>query len=369
MCFLAGRAIATRVTTSPPQPTDGLFYFITDHLGSTRLLAAPNGSPVQGTTAHYLPYGDYRGSAPTATPLTERGYTGHHENREIGLTYMNARFYSPTSGRFLTADTLIPSPTNPQSHNRYSYVLGKVMTMIDPTGHWDCVADANYDACRATIQSWLDLLQGGREVAQGVYLWFLAFDAEWIEQNGYGVLFEFKNISPDMQVPFCGGSTGFCSLFNDGPKINIDLPRLKQTGGVQGYENAALLAHEFTHWYQGDINAATVMGEAQAYLVQALILIEFGQSLGGPDSLSRIIYELIYHPIGFGTTELDQFKGALTISGYPSILPLGCMVCNHESLLGVVVSPAYHFQQQYQPYRLQRNWQEWNKWSTAYAMY
>jgi hypothetical protein len=80
------QAIATRVTSTPSQPTDGLFYFITDHpsawlrasLGSTRLLATPNGSPVQGTTAHYLPYGDYRGSAPTATTVTERGYTGHH---------------------------------------------------------------------------------------------------------------------------------------------------------------------------------------------------------------------------------------------------------------------------------------------------
>ncbi|MCL4872222.1 MAG: hypothetical protein KJ063_24955, partial [Anaerolineae bacterium] len=53
----------------------------------------------------------------------------------MGLTYMNARFYSPTSGRFLTADTLIPSPTNPQSHNRYSYVLGNTLRYTDPTGH------------------------------------------------------------------------------------------------------------------------------------------------------------------------------------------------------------------------------------------
>ncbi len=98
-----------------------------------------NGSPVQGTTAHYLPYGDYRGSAPTATPLTERGYTSHHENREIGLTYMNARFYSPTSGRFLTADTIVPDPADPQSANRYAYVLGNPLKLVDPTGH--CGAD------------------------------------------------------------------------------------------------------------------------------------------------------------------------------------------------------------------------------------
>ncbi|MCL4870171.1 MAG: RHS repeat-associated core domain-containing protein [Anaerolineae bacterium] len=138
---LAGRAIATRVITSPPQPTDGLFYFITDHLSSTRLLAIPNGSPVPGTTAHYLPYGDYRGSAPTATPLTERGYTGHHENREIGLTYMNARFYSPTTGRFLTADTIVPAPENPQTYNRYAYTLGNPLLFTDSTGHCAEIGD------------------------------------------------------------------------------------------------------------------------------------------------------------------------------------------------------------------------------------
>ncbi|MCL4872315.1 MAG: RHS repeat-associated core domain-containing protein [Anaerolineae bacterium] len=114
-------------------------------MGSTRLLATPNGSPVQGTTAYYLPYGDYRGSAPTATPLTERGYTGHHENREIGLTYMNARFYSPTSGRFLTADTLIPSPANPQAHNRYTYSLGNPIRFIDPSGHETVHANLSKD--------------------------------------------------------------------------------------------------------------------------------------------------------------------------------------------------------------------------------
>ncbi|WP_343411345.1 RHS repeat-associated core domain-containing protein [Candidatus Amarolinea dominans] len=33
------------------------------------------------------------------------------------------RYYDPSLGRFASADTLIPNPGNPQSLNRYSYVL------------------------------------------------------------------------------------------------------------------------------------------------------------------------------------------------------------------------------------------------------
>ncbi|MCL4870844.1 MAG: RHS repeat-associated core domain-containing protein [Anaerolineae bacterium] len=76
-----------------------------------------------------------RGRTSPPTTLTERGYTGHHENRDIGLTYMNARYYIPGLGRFLTADTIVPAPANPQSHNRYTYVLGNPLVLVDPTGH------------------------------------------------------------------------------------------------------------------------------------------------------------------------------------------------------------------------------------------
>jgi murein DD-endopeptidase MepM/ murein hydrolase activator NlpD len=53
---------------------------------------------------------------------------------------MNARWYVPGIGRFASADTIVPDPTNPQSYNRYSYVLNRVLTFTDPTGHRECGA-------------------------------------------------------------------------------------------------------------------------------------------------------------------------------------------------------------------------------------
>ena len=53
---------------------------------------------------------------------------------------MNARWYLPGLGRFISADTIVPNPTNPQSYNRYSYVRNQPLNFTDPTGHRQCGA-------------------------------------------------------------------------------------------------------------------------------------------------------------------------------------------------------------------------------------
>ncbi|MBI4267637.1 MAG: hypothetical protein HY662_02515 [Chloroflexi bacterium] len=44
--------------------------------------------------------------------------------------------YDQGLGRFISADTIIPSYLNPQSLNRYTYVYNNPLKYIDPTGHW-----------------------------------------------------------------------------------------------------------------------------------------------------------------------------------------------------------------------------------------
>jgi GH24 family phage-related lysozyme (muramidase) len=45
---------------------------------------------------------------------------------------------SPYINRFLQPDTIIPDPANPQSWNRFSYVLNNPIRFNDPTGHKAC---------------------------------------------------------------------------------------------------------------------------------------------------------------------------------------------------------------------------------------
>jgi RHS repeat-associated protein len=81
----------------------------------------------------YHPWGGTRYTSGT-TP-TARRFTGQIEDAAIGLYFYNARYYDPYLNRFISPDTIIPDPANPQSLNRYSYVLNNPLKYTDPTGH------------------------------------------------------------------------------------------------------------------------------------------------------------------------------------------------------------------------------------------
>ena len=52
-------------------------------------------------------------------------------------------------GRFLSADTIVPSPGNPQSLNRFSYVRNNPLKFIDPTGHGEDCGPTGHDKCES----------------------------------------------------------------------------------------------------------------------------------------------------------------------------------------------------------------------------
>ncbi len=114
-----------------------LSYLIGDHLGSTSLTTNASGTKIG--EMKYYPYGETRyswGSTPT-----DRRFTGQWQEdvAALGSLYdYGARMYSPLVGRFLSADTIVPNPKNPQSLNRFAYVQNNPLKYTDPTGHLLC---------------------------------------------------------------------------------------------------------------------------------------------------------------------------------------------------------------------------------------
>ena len=82
-----------------------------------------------------LDFGEVRWQ--NGTIPTDRTFTGQlAEPSGLGsLMDYNAREYSPVLGRFLSADTIVPNPGNPNSFNRYSYVENSSLKYTDPSGH------------------------------------------------------------------------------------------------------------------------------------------------------------------------------------------------------------------------------------------
>jgi RHS repeat-associated protein len=115
---------------------DGVLQYIAaDHLGSTSLVLDDQGNRI--AESRHLPYGEERwswveggGDFPT-----EYRFTGQRD-AGVGLYHMGARFYDVALARWISADTLVPNPQNPQSLNRYSWVVGNPLRFVDPSGHF-----------------------------------------------------------------------------------------------------------------------------------------------------------------------------------------------------------------------------------------
>jgi RHS repeat-associated protein len=58
-----------------------------------------------------------------------------HELDQTGLSYFNARYYDSDTGRFISPDPTIPNPTSTQHYNRYMFVTGNPISLMDASGY------------------------------------------------------------------------------------------------------------------------------------------------------------------------------------------------------------------------------------------
>ena len=130
--YHAGKRVAVRVDE---RGGDAVYYLHGDHLGSTSLVTDETGD-VHSRQLYY-PYGAERyteGALPT-----DFTFTGQRKTPGLGLMHYGARYYHPLLGRFISADTVVPNPSNPQALNRYRYAGNNPVLYCDPDGHCEAV--------------------------------------------------------------------------------------------------------------------------------------------------------------------------------------------------------------------------------------
>lgn len=114
-------------------------YYLYDGLGSTTGLTDESGA-VTATFAYDV-FGELR---PSSSPSNQWLFTGEQRDADSGLYYLRARYYDPSTGRFLSRDPL-------GGGNEYAYASNNPVNLVDPLGLcgtnnlgdvWDCVEDA-----------------------------------------------------------------------------------------------------------------------------------------------------------------------------------------------------------------------------------
>jgi RHS repeat-associated protein len=142
-------------------------YIHPDHLGSTNVVTDENGNLVQ--TLDYYPYGSTRVSVATSTN-EKRQFIGQFTD-DSTLSYLNARYYDPSRGEFLSEDPTVLAVgtpdqlkqlsqrdqraflSDPQQLNSYSYGRDNPVTQKDPNG----------------LFPWEDVFTAGEWLHRGMY--------------------------------------------------------------------------------------------------------------------------------------------------------------------------------------------------------
>jgi RHS repeat-associated protein len=122
-----GSAIYTETMTTVAGVNSSVTYIYTDGLGSP--VARTDGAGNVISRTRYEPYGYVAsGVQPTI------GFTGHVNDVDTGLTYMQQRYYDPVAARFLSIDPVLTDVNTGESFNRYDYAANNPFKYIDPDG-------------------------------------------------------------------------------------------------------------------------------------------------------------------------------------------------------------------------------------------
>lgn len=111
--------------------TGGAAFYHSDHIGSSNVIT--NASGQQTALTEFTPYGSISRQTGSFDPKYK--FTGKELDPSTGIYFYGARYMDPELGRFISADTIVQAPYDPQSLNRYSYCRNNPINYVDPTGH------------------------------------------------------------------------------------------------------------------------------------------------------------------------------------------------------------------------------------------
>ena len=112
------------------------YYYITNLQGDVMSIVDGTGAVV--AEYEYDPYGNILSTtgtlADTLGQINPLRYRGYVYDQEIGLYYLQSRYYDPGMGRFLNADAFASTGQGVMGHNMFSYAMNNSVNRVDASG-------------------------------------------------------------------------------------------------------------------------------------------------------------------------------------------------------------------------------------------
>ena len=138
-------------------------------------------------------------------------YCGEYYDAETGTIYLRARYYNPSTGRFISRDSVTGDINDPLSLNLYTYCHNNPLLNFDPSGHW--IIKDWYNACVEWTEERIDdWVVGAQEIAECHKIGVSQIQTSVKDNKGTLALTAGGGIQ---MGPISGGaSSGFCIDWN-----------------------------------------------------------------------------------------------------------------------------------------------------------
>jgi RHS repeat-associated protein len=125
-------------------------FYHPNHLGSSSVVTDQYGARKE--QIEYHPFGTYRAVGDIHGtydfdpnfPDVFYTFTGQEDDDDLGLYNYGARLYDPVLGKFISPDSVVQAPDDPQTLNRYSYARNNPIIYTDPSGNVFIIDDIIY---------------------------------------------------------------------------------------------------------------------------------------------------------------------------------------------------------------------------------
>ena len=207
-------------------PGNGYYYFVKDHLGSTRVVVDEFGDVVEAYD--YYPFGKVLRSYINADETDEK-FTGKEldNDNDERLYYFGARYYDGDLGRWLSVDPL--AHLNP-GQSPYNYVTNNPLSRVDPDGMDDIYYDANGNEIdRERTGFWsFDWLLGDDHYVSNSEGNITFKDNQYLQANGEETIERIKQYAGELNIDmnFAGGK--FSELVANANSKPTDIYRVLQ---------------------------------------------------------------------------------------------------------------------------------------------